>query len=152
MIGAIISPEWGIALGLATLVAFTVASTLGIGGPLILLPILMLKFSPAESVAMIVPAMFVNNIGRVWIFYPHLQFKPALKMLVTAVPFAAGAAFLTGLAPPALIKGVIVAVIAYVLISRYIFAVKMKIGPSGLLFWGIPTGTISGLSGTAGPP
>ena len=152
MLATIISSEWVILLCLATLLAFTVASTLGIGGPLILLPILMLKFSPAESIAMIVPAMFVNNIGRLGIFYSHLQLKPALLMLTTALPFATIMAFFTGIIHPAILKGLIIFVIAYMLMSRYVFSIQFKIKRGGLIFWGIPTGAISGLSGTAGPP
>ena len=136
-----------------TLLAFTIAATLGIGGPLILLPFLMLQFSLAESIALIVPSMFVNNIGRLVIFRKDLQLKPALTMLIFAIPLAIVGSFLTGKVSPILLKGLIIGVIAYLLINRYILAhPSSKISTKGLLLWAIPTGFISGLSGTAGPP
>lgn len=148
----IIGTDWLILICVMTLLSFTLAATLGIGGPLILLPILMLKFSPAESVVMIVPAMFVNNIARVKYYYKHIKFRPVLLFLSTAIPMAAGAAFMTKSVPSSVLKGLIIAIIAYSLISKYVFSIKLKLKIRGLLFWGIPTGLISGLSGTAGPP
>lgn len=152
MLTTIVSPEWVMLLCLATFLAFTVAATLGIGGPLILLPILMLKFSPAESIAIIVPAMLINNIGRLGIFYSYLQIKPALLMLATALPFATVMAFFTGIVHPSVLKGLIILVISYMLMSRYVFSIQFKVKHRDLMLWGIPTGVISGLSGTAGPP
>ena len=152
MLLSIISTEWIILICFATFISFMVASTLGIGGPLILLPILMMKFSPAASVVMIVPAMLINNLTRVKYYYKYIKFRPVILMLITAVPLAAGAAFLTGNVHPAVIKGLIVAMIVYILISRYIFSIKLQLKQRGVLLWGIPTGIISGLTGTAGPP
>ncbi len=147
-----ISTDWLLLICLVTLLSFTIAATLGIGGPLILLPILMMKFRPAESVVMIVPAMFVNNLVRVKYYYKYIKFRPAILMISTAIPMAAGAAFLTGYVHPAVLKGLIIAMIAYVLISRYVFSVRLELKERGLVWWGVPTGLISGLSGTAGPP
>ena len=148
----IIGTDWIILICLMTLLSFTLAATLGIGGPLILLPILMLKFAPAESVVMIVPAMFVNNLARVKYYYKYIQFRPALFFLSTAIPLAAGAAFFTKYIPPTILKGLIVGIITYTLVSRYVFSLQLSLKIRGLLLWGIPTGLISGLSGTAGPP
>lgn len=144
--------EWMIGLCLITFFAFTVASTLGVGGPLILLPVLMLQFSPAQSVMMIVPPMFLNNLARLWVFRKSLKKKAAFYMLLTAVPCALGASFFTGEVAPEIIKSLVIAMIAIVLLLRYLFSVQWVLGFRGLFAWGVPVGAISGLSGTAGPP
>lgn len=148
----ILDPMWIFWFCMASFVAFLIASTLGIGGPLILMPVLMLQFSPVESVALIVPAMFLNNGGRLILYFRHIQWRPALVMLLSALPFAIVGATLAGRVPPKVIKSAIVLIIAYMLGSKYIFSIHLKVSLRAIFFWGIPTGFISGLSGTAGPP
>ncbi|RMG31355.1 MAG: sulfite exporter TauE/SafE family protein [Bacteroidetes bacterium] len=150
--------EWGLSVGalavygVLTFLAFTVASTLGIGGPLILLPALMLTFSPAESVAMLVPAMLVNNMAKILLFGKYIRWRPAALMAATALPAALAGAMLTGRVPSKLIQLAVAVMILLALASRYVFRHSVEVRAGGLILWGIPTGFISGLSGTAGPP
>ena len=143
---------WVIAYFFVALLAFVVATTLGIGGPLILLPFLMLHFSSAQAVAIIVPVMFANSLSRVLLFKEFIQFTPAIKAGITALPFAIIASFITGVVSPKFIKFFIFLAIVYPLGSQYLFQFQPKIKFRGLMFWGVIIGLISGLTGTAGPP
>ena len=143
---------WIIIYFIISLLAFTVAATLGIGGPLILLPALLLHFSSAQAVAIVVPVMFANNISRVLLFREFIQLAPALRAGATALPFALLASFFTGIVSPELIKFFIFMAIVYPLGSHYLFKFRPKVSNRGLSLWGIIIGMISGLTGTAGPP
>jgi len=147
-----LSVSWLIFYFVITLFAFTVATTLGIGGPLILLPALMINFSSAESVAIVVPIMFANNVTRAYIFRSFIQKYPIWKTGITAIPFAIAASFMTELVPSSIIKLLVLAAIIYPLISQYIFRYQPKVGGKLLMLWGVFIGANSGLTGTAGPP
>ena len=135
-----------------TLLAFTVATTLGIGGPLILIPALMVNFSSAQSVAIVVPIMFANNVLRAYLFQTDIQKTPAWKVGILAIPFAFAASFLTGTIAPKMIKLFVLLAIIYPLASQYLFKYQPKVSDKMMTFWGAIIGTISGLTGTAGPP
>ena len=144
--------SWVVLYGIVMLVAFTIASTLGMGGPLIVMPFLLLKFEAAEAVALIVPLIWVNNLGRTLLHHRFIHWGAVWRSGLLAVPLTLAAAYLTSVISGNGLKLVIVAMIAYALGSRYLFHITPKVGKGGLIFWGIPIGLLTGLSGTSGPP
>ncbi|MEL6534167.1 MAG: sulfite exporter TauE/SafE family protein [Bacteroidota bacterium] len=134
------------------LVAFTIASTLGMGGPLIVMPFLLLQFEAATAVALIVPVIWVNNVGRTLLHRQHINWTAVWRSGLLSVPLTLAAAFLTSEVPNTVLKILIIALIAYALASRYLFKVDLKVGKKGLIMWGFPIGLFTGLMGTSGPP
>ncbi|NOQ75943.1 MAG: TSUP family transporter [Crocinitomix sp.] len=138
-----------IILSILFFLGFTLGSTLGFGSPLVIIPALMLFFEPKEAIALIVPAMLINNLAKLWLFKKSIDVKSAFRMGVTALPLAFLASFFTESVHPLVLKLFVTIVLLYVVINRLI---SKRFEPKGsAIFWGIPTGIISGLSGTAGP-
>ncbi len=144
--------SWLVLYFIITFFSFIVATTLGIGSLLILLPLLMLKFPPAQAIALVVPVILVNNVVRTIVFRKSIQTKPALKAAATAFPIALLTAFLPSIVPAKLIQAFIFLAVMYPLVSQYIFQYAPRVGERGLYLWGIIIGFISGITGTSGPP
>ncbi len=142
--------EWWLIYGLLVLIAFTVASTLGIGGPLIILPALLFHFEAAEAVSLLVPTLFLNNLARAGLYRKQLSRKAVFRTGLLAIPLSLAASFFTGDVHPSVLKGIIVLIIVFVLVSQYLFRKEFRVGPKGLMVWGLPIGLLSGLSGTPG--
>ena len=147
-----LSLDWAVLYFIVTLFAFVVATTLGIGSLLILLPFLMLKFPPGQAIALGGVVVLANDLVRVLLFRQSIQFKPALKAALTALPVALFASFLPSIIPLKLIQLFILLAVLYPLISQYVFKYETSIGERGLYLWGIVIGFIAGLVGTSGPP
>jgi len=143
---------WLVFYGAVMLVAFTIASTLGMGGPLMVMPLLLLQFEAATAVALIVPVIWVNNVGRTLLHHHHINWEAVWRSALLSVPLTLAAAYLTSEVPDTVLKILIIALIVYALASRYLFKVELKVGKKGLILWGIPIGIFTGLMGTSGPP
>ncbi len=148
----IITLPWLFLFVLAAFLAFVVASTFGIGGPILLLPVLMLRLPAAQAVAMIAPIMLFNNLLKLWLFRQHIQVKVALLTGLSALPAALLAAFFTGRVDARLLQGGIALIIVASLLRQYVFRKTVTVGHRGLVGWGVIIGGISGFAGSAGPP
>ena len=148
----VLSLPWILLFVLAAFLAFVVASTFGIGGPILLLPILMLRLPPAQAIAMIAPIMLFNNLLKLWLFRQHIQVKVALLTGLTALPAALLAASFTGRVDARFLQGGIALIIVASLLRQYAFREELKVGNRGLVGWGVIIGGISGFAGSAGPP
>ena len=147
-----LSLGWVLFYGVVMLVAFTIASILGMGGPLLVLPLLLLKFSANEAVALIVPVIWFSNVGRTLLHRQHIHWGAVWRSGLLAIPLTFFAAYFTHQVPHTYLKLLVVALIAYALGSRYLFHISLRVGPKGLIGWGIPIGLFTGLMGTSGPP
>lgn len=139
-------------LAAAAFAAFLVASTFGIGGPLILLPVLMSVFEPAQAVALVAPVMLCNNIGRMWLYRRDIQLAPALIAGLGALPAALFASLFTGLVPGRALTVAIAGFIVIAVLVPRLARRQLRVGRRGLVGWGTAIGLVAGLSGTAGPP
>lgn len=137
---------------LAAFIAFVVASTFGIGGPIILMPALMLRLPPAQAVAVVVPIMIFNNLLKLWVFRRGVQWRAALLTGVSALPAAFMAALFTSRVNANVLKAGIGLLIVIALLRQYLFKHQLQVSERGLTGWGVIIGGISGFAGAAGPP
>jgi len=144
-------PVWLVYYLLITFGAFVVASTLGIGGPLILIPALMIRMPPAQAVAVVAPIMLVNGLLKLWVFRECLDLRAAGLTCLSALPVALVAAAFTGRVDARLLRIGIGVIILVVLALRYGYQISPVVRERGLLGWGALIGAIGGFVGTAGP-
>ena len=140
----------GLLLGTA-FIAFVLASTFGIGGPIILIPVLMLRLPAAQAIALVVPVQLCNNLLMLGVQRRHVQLRAALMTGLSAVPAALIAALLTPYLDARWLKFGIGVIILAILLHRYGLKLHFTISERRLLGWGALIGTISGFTGNAGP-
>lgn len=151
-------PYLGISPALFTLAtfagfgAFAIGSTFGVGGAMILTAILLLFMPAPEAVAVMVPAMVVNSALTYWVHREHLDRKGAIRLGVTIVPAAIVAALFTDTIDHELLQALIGLAILGALAVQYGLGQKIRVRRKGLYAWGVATGSLGGLCGTAGPP
>ncbi|MCG8425537.1 MAG: sulfite exporter TauE/SafE family protein [Proteobacteria bacterium] len=151
--------EWlGMGLDVAALytaaafAAFLVASTVGIGGPLILIPILLSELSPAAAVAIVAPVMLFNNMAKLGLYRGHIRLGPALTMAASALPAAVFASLFTGVVEGRVLRLIIALFIVLAVAVPWLARRELHVGRRGLVGWGAIVGAVAGFSGTAGPP
>lgn len=140
----------GLLLGTA-FIAFVLTSTFGIGGPIILIPVLMLRLSAAQAIAVVVPVQLCNNLLVLVVQRQHVQVRAALVTGLSALPAALIAALLTRYVDARWLKLGVGAIILALLLHQYGLKLQFAISERGLLGWGALIGTISGFTGNAGP-
>lgn len=140
------------AFALAAFFGFFVSALVGVGGAMVLMPVLMLAFSPAEAVALASPVMLVNNLFKLAVYRRHLDLRAALLTSVTAVPAAGVAALFTGFVDGRALKAGIGLLILAALIVQRVLSVDVKLGGRGLVGAGLVIGGVSGISSAAGAP
>jgi uncharacterized membrane protein YfcA len=140
------------AVVLAAFTGFYVSAVVGIGGALILLPVLMIWLPPAAAVALASPIMLLNNGSKLAAYLRHLDIGAALRVCATAMPAAAIGAAYVGVVPAAVLRvGVALLILTTVALSRA-GSFEVRTSARGLLAWGVGIGAISGLAGAAGGP
>jgi len=145
--------EMWVIYALTSLCAFVVSGVLGIGGPLLLLPLLLTHMAPAEAIAMTAPVMLAHSGAKLGVFVRELDRSAVLWMALPALPLAVLGAQLTHRVDGVVLEWVIaVVIVAAVIVPRRRPAPEAQ--PDGnwrLLGWGAAGGGIAGFSGTAGP-
>lgn len=140
----------GLMMGTA-FIAFVLASTFGMGGPIILIPVLMLRLPAAQAIAVAVPVQLCNNILMLIVHRRHVQVRTALLIGASALPAALIAALFTGHVDARWLKLGVGVIILAILLQRYGLKLQFTISERGLLGWGALIGAISGFTGNAGP-
>jgi hypothetical protein len=133
-------------------VGFVVSSTFGIGGALLLLPVLMMRLPAAQAVAVVSPVMLASNLTKAWVFRAHIDKRATWLVSALAVPVAAVAAAFASLVDDRLISLGVAVLIVLSLVAERGMGRAMKFSERSLLLWGAVTGAVSGLCGAAGPP
>lgn len=142
---------FGLLLGVA-LVGFVISSTFGVGGALLLIPLLAQRMPAAHAVALSAPIMLFNNLLKGWVFRRAVHRRAAVLVSVLALPCAFGAAlFAARFDDRAILVGVAVLIVSSVVVERGLDR-RIRMSDRSLVFWGGVTGLISGLCGAAGPP
>lgn len=132
---------------------FVVSSVFGIGGVVLLIPLLSMVLPPVQAVAVSAPVMLVNNLGKMWVYRRDINWRGFVVVSALALP----AAFLSALWASRIDDRLILVAVA-VLVLMSVIVDRLRSGPGkrisdvGLFWWGGVTGIISGLCGAAGPP
>ncbi len=131
---------------------FVVSATFGIGGVVLLIPMLSQVLPPAQAVAVSAPVMLVNNLGKTWVYRRHVDRRALLLVAALAVPTAFVAALFTAHLDDRVILLSVAGLILLSVVVERARARPTRFSDGALLLWGLVTGAISGLCGAAGPP
>lgn len=147
-----VEPAFLALFGVTAFVGFFASSLFGVGGAIALMPVLMLRLSPAQAVALAAPVMLFNNGLKLLVFRRHLDVRGALLVCATALPAAAVGALFVSVAPERALKAAIGGLIVLSLVVGRVFHVELKVPSRALPLWGVAIGVASGMCGAAGPP
>ena len=134
-----------------TLFAFTVSSTLGLGGGVLMLAPMLAVYDTPIAIAMIAPLMLVNAIGKMWAFRKDLDWRMAGLLGVLGWPLAFIGGFAVDQVDGRALKVLIVGLIAVMLGMEHGLGHTLRISRRWLPFWGGITGILAGLTGVSGP-
>lgn len=134
-----------------TLFAFTVSSTLGLGGGVLMLPPMLAVYDTPTAIAMSAPLMLVNAIGKIWAFRRDLDWGLALRLGALGWPLALIAGFSVDQVDDRILKGLIVLLIALMLGMEHGLGRTLRVSKRGLLLWGGASGVLAGMTGVSGP-
>lgn len=133
----------------AVAVAFTVSASAGLGGSLILVPILALVLGTKDGVALAALLLAANNVVKVIAYRETLPFRKSLVVIVlTAAGTAMGALLLVSAPERVVTVAVIVSFGVALLAERLDLSRLRRIGGPVLA---VGSGATSGFSGTSGP-
>jgi uncharacterized membrane protein YfcA len=134
---------------IAVAVSFTVSASAGLGGSLILVPILALVLGTKEGVALAALLLAANNVVKVFAYRETLPFRKALVVIVLVAAGAALGALLLVAAPERVVTvAVIISFVLALLAERLDLARLRRLGGPVLA---VGSGATSGFSGTSGP-
>ncbi len=134
-----------------TLFAFTVSSTLGLGGGVLMLAPMLVVYDTPTAIAMIAPLMLVNAIGKMWAFRKDLDWRMAGLLGVLGWPLAFVAGFAVDQIDGGVLKVLIIVLIAVMLGMEHGLGHTLRISRRWLPAWGGFTGILAGLTGVSGP-
>lgn len=147
-----VEPAFFVLLLLVAFIGFVVSSTFGVGGAVLLIPVLAQRMPAAHAVALSAPVMLFNNLLKGWVFRRAVSVRATALVSALALPAAFGAAlFAADFDDRAILVGVAALIILSIVVERGLDR-KVKLSDPALVFWGGITGAISGLCGAAGPP
>ena len=139
-------------LMIVSLVGFIISSTFGVGGALLLIPLLAQRMPAAHAVALSAPVMLFNNVLKCVAFRKNIDRRAAFLVSALALPGAfAGAWYASRTDDRFILIGIAALIVLSIVVERG-FDRKVKMSDRALLLWGAFTGAVSGLCGAAGPP
>lgn len=134
---------------IAVAVSFTVSSSAGLGGSLVLVPILALVLGTKEGVALAALLLAANNVVKVFAYRETLPLRKALLVIVlVAVGAAVGARLLVSAPERVVTVAVIVSFVIALIAERLDLSRLRRVGGPLLA---VGSGATSGFSGTSGP-
>ena len=140
------------AIGVAALVASTMAAVAGFGGAAIMLPVLVWAFGIGDAVPILTIAQLMSNLSRVWFNKTELSFPVVRWFALGAVPAAVAGGIIFATAPAgALVRLLGIFLLLMVAYRHTPWARKIRIGLKGFLPLGATSGAISALVGVVGP-
>lgn len=134
---------------MAVAVSFTVSASAGLGGSLVLVPILALVLGTKEGVALAALLLAANNVVKVFAYRETLPYRRALVVIVlVAVGAALGARLLVS-APERVVTVAVIVSFAIALVAERLDLRRLRQVGGPVLALG--AGATSGFSGTSGP-
>jgi hypothetical protein len=129
--------------------SFLISAWAGLGGSLILVPVLSLLLGPKEGIAAASLLLAGNNLAKVAVYWRTIPLRiVATTMVLTVLGTAIGARLLLA-APDAWISTSIVVIFAATFFAERVRVPGMKRTAAPILAFG--AGATSGFSGTSGP-
>lgn len=134
---------------IAIAVSFTLSASAGLGGSLILVPVLSLLFGTKQGVAMSAVLLACNNVGKIVAYRHTLPLKvTAAVVLLTMLGAFLGATLLVHVADVWVKIAVVASITSVFLFERR----KRMHAPRAVVpFFALSAGATSGFSGTSGP-
>lgn len=143
------SPELIVVLALATFAAFLLSSAVGLGGSLVLVPILVIAVGAKEGVALAALLLACNNVVKVIAYRATLPLKRAgVVLLCTIVGAAIGASLMTAVPESVVVVAVLVSLALSLVLEQFEFERTRQASSPALA---LASGATSGFSGTSGP-
>lgn len=155
-----VEPLFFVAILVVAFVGFVLSSTFGVGGAMLLIPMLAQRMPAAHAVALAAPVMLFNNILKCWVFRRHIHPRGTLLVCALSLPAAFGAAFFAArFDDRAILVGIALLIVASIVVERLPVkhddareGPRLRMSDRALVAWGALTGVVSGLCGAAGPP
>lgn len=133
----------------ATFAAFTLSASAGLGGSLILVPVLALVLGPKEGVALAALLLGGNNVLKMVAYRSYLPFRAAGVVVISLVIGAAvGASVLVVVPGEYVAIGIVGSFIVSLIAEKEGWSLSQKLSAPFLSF---AAGATSGFSGTSGP-
>lgn len=119
---------WALAVG-ATFFGCLLSTVSGLGGALLLVPLLTFALGAPQAIAVVAPVMLVGNLAKVVVMRAHVDRRALLLLMTGAVPGAVVGAFSVGVIPAAwLQRGLGVWLIGYAALAAWR---RLKEAPAG---------------------
>lgn len=156
-----VEPAFFAGLMIVAFIGFVLSATFGVGGAMLLIPMLAQRMPAAHAVALAAPVMLFNNVLKAWVFRKHVSMRGTFLVSALALPFAFAGAYVAGdFDDRAILIGIAILIVLSIVVERVPLSSRgasndprvVKLGDRALLFWGGVTGAVSGLCGAAGPP
>jgi hypothetical protein len=130
-------------------VSFVVSASAGLGGSLLLVPVLVLILGPQKGVALAALLLGGNNVLKVIAYWHTIPFRAAAMIILLIATGAALGATAMVHAPSGMVAaGVLVSFLATLVMERKGFTLGRTVFAPVLAF---ASGATSGFSGTSGP-
>lgn len=145
--------EWSqislLVMVVAAPLSFMLSATVGMGGSLILVPVLAITAGTKEGVALAALLLAGNNVFKLILYRQTIPFRAAIGVvLLTSIGAWVGARLLVAVAEPYVAVAVILTLVTAFLSEKHHLRTVQKIGAPALAF---AAGVTSGFSGTSGP-
>ena len=148
----LVTPAFFVVVSVVGFFGFVVSATFGIGGVVLLIPMLSTTLPPAEAIALSAPVMLVNNIGKSIVYRRSLDLRALWLVSALSLPTAFVAALWTARVDERVLLLGVAGLVIFTLFVERVQQRSIRMSARALLLWGLVTGTISGLCGAAGPP
>jgi len=144
-----VTPELALIAILGTAAACTLSASAGLGGSLILVPLLALAIGTKEGVALAALLLAANNVVKIVAYRHAIPWRSVVEVLVVVVVGSfVGASLLVALPEAWVSVAIVVSIGLSLLAERLKFSRAQRFGAPVL---GFGSGATSGFSGTSGP-
>jgi hypothetical protein len=141
-----------VVVGVAALVASTVAAVAGFGGAAIMLPILVWAFGVRDAVPILTVSQLLGNLSRVWFNKGELSVPVVKWFALGAVPAATVGGIVFATAPATALTRLLGAFLLVTVAYRHTpWGKRAHIRLRGFLPLGATSGAVSATLGTVGP-
>lgn len=132
-----------------TVAACTLSASAGLGGSLVLVPLLAFTTGPKEGVALAALLLGANNLVKLFAYRRRVPWRRSVLVLVLVVAGSAAGAWLLVVAPESWVGlAVVVSIVGGLLVERLGLRRAQRLGMPVLA---LASGATSGFSGTSGP-